>query len=180
MSPDTPISLLVKLQFADIYSASFIATARLFRFLLIGVGMIVVFSAALLVSLIFHPNPRLDRHEVMFQLRPLPWLIAALAFLLLVLPALNAWKMLKDPRVKNGYRYSFSDSGMGFESSVTKATVKWAAFLKATESASAFLLYTSKNAAHSLPKRSFASDQDIAALRDLLRTHIVKTKLRQS
>ncbi|HEY8715329.1 MAG TPA: YcxB family protein, partial [Candidatus Acidoferrum sp.] len=62
----------------------------------------------------------------------------------------------------------------------TKATINWTGFVRAEESGSSILLFTSKVAAHILPKRSFATESDIVLLRELLRANIAKVKMQDS
>jgi hypothetical protein len=67
---------------------------------------------------------------------------------------------------------------MGFENSTTRASVNWTGFARAEESGTSFLLFTSKVAAHILPKRCFKSESDMAWLRDLLRNNVAKVKMK--
>ena len=94
-------------------------------------------------------------------------------------PMLSAQKALTDERLKRGIKYQFSDAGIHVESSVAKADLQWAAIRHVIETGSAFLLLPSANIAHTLPKRCFATAEDVASTRELLRTNIPKAKLRR-
>jgi hypothetical protein len=97
-----------------------------------------------------------------------------------VLPLLSAAKVVGDERVKKGVNYTFSDNGIHIESSVATANLQWAAFRQALETRSAFLLFTGPNIAHTLPKRCYTTAAELVTMRELLRAHVPKAKLRKT
>jgi hypothetical protein len=98
-----------------------------------------------------------------------------------VLPA-GPWyaarKAVNDPRAKNGFQFTLSDNGgMTMQGSVAHIHLDWAAFLSARENKTSFQLFVTKGTFYFLPKRCFASPADIDLARDIIRTHIPKSKL---
>jgi hypothetical protein len=180
MADERNIALFVKLNFGEIYASSVRATLRQFRVVLLIFGIMTALWGLLLLAVVFHPRPGADWYEMMHQPTAFPWLIAGACFVVFILPLLTAWKLTQDPRIRAGCRYSFSDSGMEFENSSTRATVNWTGFVRAEESGSAFLLFPNKVAAHILPKRCFTNEADLAAMRDLLRANVPNAKLQRS
>ena len=74
-------------------------------------------------------------------------------------------------------RYIFTEDEISIESPLGSAKVKWAAYMRAKETRSFFLLYTAANFANVLPKRSFKNESEIAAFRDLVRQKVKKAVL---
>lgn len=180
MQREKNITLFVKLEFGEIYVSSVRATVRQFRIVLLIFGIMTALWILLLLAVVFHPRPGSDWYEMMRQPTAFPWLIAGACFVVFILPLLTAWKLGQDPRIRGGCHYSFSDSGMEFENSSTRAAVNWTGFFSAEESGTSFLLFTNKVAAHILPKRCFAGDSEIASLRELLRANVPKANLQSS
>jgi H+/Cl- antiporter ClcA len=177
MPQEKNIPVFVRLELGEIYTSSVRAALRQFRVLLLGLGIVTALLGVLLLTAVFHPRPGSDWYEMMHRTSPLPWLIMAVCIMVFLVPLLTAWKLMQDPRIRNGCHYSFSDSGMEFENSSTRATVNWTGFVRAEESRTSFLLFTNKVAAHILPKLCFASETDIVSLRQLLRNNIAKSKM---
>lgn len=178
MSKERTVAVFVKLSFGEVYASSVRATLRQFRLILLIAGTMTGVWGLLLVLVVFHPRPGADWYETIRQTAAFPWLIAGACIVVLILPLLSAQKLTRDPRIAGGCRYLFSESGMQFENSSTKAEVNWTGFLTAEESGASFLLFTSKIAAHVLPKRCLASEEDIATLRELLRAHLPNARVR--
>lgn len=178
MQREKNITLFVKLGFGEIYVSSVRTMVRQFRMVLLIFGIMTALWVFLLLAAVFYPRPEADWYKIMRQPSAFPWLIAGACVVIFILPVLTAWKLTQDTRIRGGCHYSFSDSGMEFENSSTRATVKWTGFFRAEESDTSFLLFTNKIAAHILPKRCFADDSDISSLRELLRTNVPKSKLK--
>ena len=180
MSQERHIAIFVKLKFGEIYPSSVRATVRQFRGVLLIFGIMMVLWSLLLLAVVFRPRPGSDWYDMMHRSTPFPWLIVGVSFVIFILPLLNSWKLTQGRRIRDGCHYSFSDSGMEFESSSTRASVNWTGFVRAEESGTSFLLFTNKVAAHILPKRCFTSEPDITSRRELLRTKVAKAKIQSS
>jgi hypothetical protein len=99
-----------------------------------------------------------------------------LAFVFLV-PLLMATRAQESQWARDGIKYEFSEAGVGINTPLTDAAIKWAAFAGTTETRSAFWLYSSRSVSIVLPKRCFTDVSDIRALRELLREMVPKAKL---
>jgi YcxB-like protein len=75
----------------------------------------------------------------------------------------------KAPGFKKRARYIFDAQGIRFESEDAKGEYKWSAFATVLETRRAFALAQTDYAATYVPKRCFASPNDIAIFRQLMR-----------
>lgn len=73
------------------------------------------------------------------------------------------------PILNEVVKIDFSEEGITSVSELKSDFVKWGAFIKVTESNTDFLLYTGRYLSGFVPKRSFDSDEKIAALRTLIK-----------
>ena len=173
-----PISVFVKLRYWDVYLLNVVLTARLFRKLLYIWGFVALLWLGLSVLLLFRPAPEQEWAAMLQNGSALTWVLALPVIFLFGLPLLSSRRVLGDDRIKQGVSYQFSASGVHIKTSVSATNLSWAAIPQVSEIRSAFLLFTSPNIAISLPKRCFENHETVAALRELLRTHVPKSKLR--
>jgi hypothetical protein len=81
--------------------------------------------------------------------------------------------MFRDnPRLAEPTRYIFSASGVLAESYAGRSDLKWTAYRRIRETSKYLLLYTSPRVAGTLPKRCFASENDIRFFRELVRASV--------
>jgi len=179
MPDQAPISLFVKLGYWDVYRLNVVLTATVFRKVLYIWGFVTLLWLALSVLLLFRPSDEQDWAVIMRNASPLQWVLGLPVLFVFVLPLLSARRVLKDERVKRGVNYQFSDLGIHVETSVSKTDLSWAAIRRASELRSAFLVFTNPNIAFMLPKRCLESAHSVAELRELIRAHVPKTKLRR-
>lgn len=148
--------------------------------------MLIVFGAvgtliiALYAFAALYPNPNVEWQQILFDSEGRLWVFGLPILVVFVGPLFSARRILREDRVRKGMSYSFSDSGIHIESSVAKADLQWAAIRHVIETRTAFLLLPYKNLAYTLPKECFGSDTAIAAVRELLRTHVAKAKLKNT
>ena len=180
MAEQAPIAVFVQLSFWESYRAAVLLTARAFRKVLYIFGFMGSLWILLLALTLVRPSPEKEWYQTMQTSRQLSWVFALPILFVFVLPLLSAAKVVADERVKKGINYAFSDSGIHVESVVAKADLQWAAIRQALETHSAFLLFPGTNVAHTLPKRCYANAADLAAMRELLRAHVPKAKLRKT
>lgn len=178
MSGDSCVKVFVTLEYWDAYWTAVLLTARTARKLLWIFGVMATLWLFLLVSVQIWPRPEADWQQMMRNDNRLMIVLLLPIFIVFGAPLLSARKVLIDERIKRGIRYQFSDGGIHVESSVATADLQWAAIRHAVETRSAFLLLPSANVAHTLPKRCFASAEDVAATREFLRRNVPKAKLR--
>ena len=70
----------------------------------------------------------------------------------------------------DGVTYTFTTETISCEGQTYNSTLKWEALFKAKETNEFFLLYANASAAMFIPKRAFASEADIAWMRNKVRT----------
>jgi hypothetical protein len=174
-----PIAVFVKLEYWDAYRAAVVLAVRCLGKILIIFGIIGGLWLVLLVFAALKPAPERDWYETVRQTNLLVWPLVAVVLFVFVLPFLSAGRVASEERFKRGIRYRISGAGVHVESYVSTSDLQWGAFRHAIEIRSAFLLFTSPSLVQVLPRRCFASETDIAVVRDLLRVHIPKAKLRR-
>ena len=104
------------------------------------------------------------------------WAIPAIAGLLFLffylvrfMQRFNVGRQLKSvPGINEPYVFTFSEEGIAIVGRLSNANIKWEAIVKARESKSDFLFYTTKRFAQFLPKRAFVNSEDMNNLRVLL------------
>jgi hypothetical protein len=180
MTEQAPIAVFVQLSYWETYRAAVVLTARVFRRVLYIFGFMGALLILLLVFSLVRPSPEKEWYQTIQTSRQLLWVFAIPLLFVFVLPLLTTAKVVADERVKKGISYAFSDGGIHVESAVAKADLKWEAIRQALETSSAFLLFPSANVAHTLPKRCYANAADLATMRELLRTHVPKAKIRKT
>jgi hypothetical protein len=172
------IAIFVKLEYSEVYRATVVLTVRQFRKLLIIWGIVAALMLALFVFALIRPMPGKDWYETSRNARPLLWAFGLPLGFVFAVPLLTARKAVSDERIRKGISYQFSDVGIHLESSVATSDLQWSAFRNVIEMRSAFLLLSGASLAHILPKRCFASEADIVAMRELLSGRFPKAKLR--
>lgn len=108
------------------------------------------------------------------------WAIPAIIGLLLLFVFLIRFsqhkgvsKQLKGvPAANEPYVFTFADEGISIAGRLSDANIKWEAILRAHESKTDFLFYTTKRFAQFLPKRAFANDDTASELRAMLNQKI--------
>jgi hypothetical protein len=80
------------------------------------------------------------------------------------------------PNMKGPIRYEFDDAGVLIVALHASTEMQWASILQWKENKNVFLLYQSPQLAQIIPKRFFGNEQDVMAVRELLRTNISKKK----
>ena len=180
MAEQATIAVFVKLSYWESYRAAVVLTARVFRKLLYIFGFMGALWIFLLIISLVRPSPEKEWYQTIQTSRPLLWVFGLPILFIFVLPLLSAAKVVADERVKRGVNYGFSDNGIHVESSVATADLQWAAIRQALETRSAFLLFPGTNVAHTLPKRCFTDAAELAKMRELLRAHVPKAKVRKA
>jgi len=88
---------------------------------------------------------------------------------------LQAWlNWRRNAPLRGEITYDFQPEGVRVITRAADAFMKWEAFIKSKETPNLFLLFLTKQMCHMVPKRAFASEADVEALRELLREKIVK------
>jgi len=98
----------------------------------------------------------------------LPIAICGLIFLVIawISPRYRARRM-----ILREVTWTFSDEGVHLASNVSKADLRWEAFLKYRETPKGFLLFVQKGMAQFIPKRALTAEQ-ADGLRMLLASHV--------
>lgn len=161
-----------QLSSADIYRCSVRAIARRFWWFLLLMGV----AALSFVITFWTTHPPWTIQATLASL----FLFVFLPYAFLLSPYLAARKLVrKNPELQGPSQYRFSDAGVEIHSPSTDGRMKWSGFVEIRETRQQFLFYPQKAVVHVLPKRSFASDSDIAAFRQLVRTCVPKAKLQK-
>jgi hypothetical protein len=82
----------------------------------------------------------------------------------------------KSPALQGVIRYEFDETGFRIIGPHTAADWKWPGLLKWRANKTTLLLYPNPRLAQVVPKRFFSSEQDFAAVLELLRTYVSKKK----
>jgi len=94
-------------------------------------------------------------------------------FALLVFPYLRMRaKFRKSPAMTMMWLYTFTATGIRIQSDDATSDCKWSLFLRAWESPSVFVFSLTTHGAIYVPKRCFASSNDVARLRELIRNNM--------
>jgi len=180
MAEQAPTEVFVKLNYWESYRAAVVLTARVFRKILYIFGFMGALWILLLVVSLVRPSPEREWYQTIQSGRQLMWVFGIPILFVFVFPLLSAAKVVADERVKRGVNYAFSDNGIHVASAVATADLQWAAIRQALETRSAFLLFAGLNIAHTLPKRCYTNAAELSTMRELLRAHVPKAKLRKT
>jgi hypothetical protein len=181
MTDQSAVSVFVKPKYWDIYRLNVVLMTVIFRKALYIWGTIAIFWLGLYAMLLIHPRPDKDWAIMMQNEQPLLWGVLVLPLLIVfVSPHLAIPRIMRQPRIKDGFRYLFSETGIHVETSVSTSDWLWAAILRVKETNSMFMVFTNPNIASALPKWCFENPQDISVLRELFRTHVKNSQLRSN
>jgi hypothetical protein len=140
--------------------------------------MLCAAGAILLFGFIAHLHITEKRPDFIATVRPLFIYGVAALFVIFALPGLAVARRLRDPRAKNGFTYIVSNEGVRVEGSAGRAENNWTAFLRAREAHRVFSLFVTRDSFHVLPKRCFASPEDMDLFRAIVRANLPAAKLK--
>jgi hypothetical protein len=177
MTESPAISLFVKLKYWDVYRFNVLLMAISLRKILYLWSFVAVLFLVSELFAFFRPGDMSHWVVIMKNADPLLWVLALpLVAFLLTLTA--ARRVIRQPRLKEGVRYRFSQAGVHIETSVSTADLLWSGVQRVRETRSLFLVFTTRTNAFALPKHCFENTQDVSALRELFRAQVKTTKLR--
>ncbi|HXY79271.1 MAG TPA: YcxB family protein [Candidatus Bathyarchaeia archaeon] len=138
----------------------------------------VFFSASAIFFLIANIRGATERTPVNIFLCWL-FLPVFMLYLYFVAPYVGARSSRKQSaNLRDTMRYTISDEGVEQDCATARGEFQWATYLKAQETPDFFLLYVRRTMAHPIPKRAFASAEEISQFREMLRRHVKKVSLR--
>lgn len=177
MNSPRPVTATVTLTFSDVYWFTVRTLAKQARYLLMVAFVLWIISLVLndLLPALGAATPEWIQAPNAFT--PMLWFFPLLSAGILLAPTLDAKKLVKSAPNKAGITYTLSEPGVGLKSIQADNTVYWSTFKRAVESPDAFFLFLTKYSALVIPKRFFSNPDDIAAVRQLIQTHIAKHKL---
>lgn len=159
--------MAVRVELPDVVPVMFRNSLRQVRWGIVVVGVIL-----LLVGV------SLYRQNAAGGLLALSAIILGFPVLLLLACYLTAQTALRNnPSFRGDFQFSFSNGRVNIQSIHSKGDLFWSGLHHVTETRQSFLLFHDKYNAQILPKRYFASDSDVAALRALIQAHVPNTKL---
>jgi hypothetical protein len=176
MSADRFVDLFIQLGLKETYWANLGVSVRRLRIFLLAFALLAVFTGTAFV--LAHVGAEDDNFQsIGSNLAPLFWVWLVI---LIIFPAVlwfTTRKALRDPRTQGGFHYRISDAGIESRGSAGSTELNWSAFIAARETTEAFQLFISGSRFHFLPKRCFASPQEIDLAREIIRANISKAKL---
>jgi hypothetical protein len=178
----TRLNVAFHLTLSDIYKAT-AAIMRSARAKLLIVGSVVTIISLLAggfalarVVMGLPPPPGIDSLPAVWGIIFPPLFMFLVCY---VSPYFGARSLYKNnANFKGEIRYSFSDDGVTIEVTTARSELQWSSFVQVRETRDFFLLFVRKTMAHIVVKRAFASQEEIAEFRDLVRRHVKKTLLR--
>jgi hypothetical protein len=181
-SDQLSVSVFVKPRFSDLYWATVFTMVRQFRAFLTIFALMAALAGLILLWAVAsrHPLPS-DTKQSIEGLRVLfPRFLAGICFFLFGVPLLSTRKILNRSEIKRGVSYVFSGMGLQVDSSVGHSEIKWLMFRKAHETRWAFLLSSTAGTTYTFPKHCFEANSDFPVLRQILRTALPESNLRDS
>jgi hypothetical protein len=92
---------------------------------------------------------------------------------LLIFPYLRHRAMFRKwPALSKKRRYTFGAAGITIESDDANSDCKWSLFQRAVETPLVFTFFTTSRGGTYIPKRSFASAEDVTRMRNLIRQNM--------
>jgi len=161
--PEIAVDVVLKLH--DVYTPFDWNRQNLIRWVLAILACYVVYDIC------FSPSSQLQSFSDANSISAVIVTLAVFIVLGLVLfPYLRLHSMFrKSPGFKSPNKYMFDAQGMRFESEHASGEYKWSVFARILETRKAFALAQTDYAATYIPKRCFASPNDISAFRHLVR-----------
>lgn len=179
MNQDYSLEFFVKHEFGELYWANLKHFLSRFKLIVVPLALVLCAVGAILVyGSITHLHIAESRPDFISNLSPLLMYGAGAVVMIFALPAVASAKNLRDPRSKNGFTYNVSNDGVRVDGSAGRSENNWTAFVRATEARSAFSLFVTRDSFHLLPKRCFASSEDIDRFRTIIRTNVPATRLK--
>ena len=179
MPNENAIDLFVKLEFGELYLSNLKFSIRRQRYLLLIIAVFLAVVGSLLIHIGLQDPPD-DRWTAFADnIKPLFYVMSLVVLSIPVTVLLYTKKLLRDPRAKNGSKYHVTTDGVRVEGSAGTADLNWTAFLQAREISTAFWLFVTTATFHLIPKRCFATNDDLVQFREIIRANIPKTKLRE-
>lgn len=171
MAEPAALSVEVKLETMDMYRFFLSTLFRRFRWF--------VMIALLGVSLVVFLNVRTGQWDWSWQNLLGPIILIFMAYAFLISPYFAARKYLrKNPSVAGPFMYTFSEGGIDVSGPNSQGHLNWQGIMEVRETSALFLLYPQTILAHVIPKRLLPSPDQQASMRELIRTHVKKAKLR--
>lgn len=100
-------------------------------------------------------------------------IVLFILFGLLLFPYLRVRAMFrKSPAMRKTRRYTIGTAGIAFQSDDATADCKWSLFQRAVETPTVFVFSQTSYHGTYIPKRCFASSDDVARVRDLIRENM--------
>src|SRR5579885_421601 len=168
MNSSPTIKLRFSLTFAETFGAILRMSVRTLRPLIAIVGLATVMFLASIILSNGDSSWRDEANSVGQWLYPyLEGAVPTLVVMIPVVALLRAWMIFRSPSLGGPRSYTFSDSSIQVDTTITKSEVCWSFYRRAVETRSAFLLYFSGGMANVIPKRAFADAKQLDDFRSL-------------
>jgi hypothetical protein len=181
MSQQPAISASVHLQLWDMVRAFIAVGLRRYRWGMVGLGIVLVFVGIQFCRI--EPWYQPDAAAVGLTLPQNLLLLGTLASLfpiyLFTASYFVARSSLKNnSNLRGVIQYSFSEEGIRHQGTHSEGNIGWGGLNRVGETRGSFLLFHDKFQAQIIPKRSFASESDVVAFRELLKRQVPSANLR--
>lgn len=170
VAADSPVTVTTTLTERDLRSAMVYTMYRRSRWLLRIIAVLAVLLAAVTLLGIGIGSDFSGTNEFLAELWPFYTVIALLAAML----PFTVWytarrQMRSSSELAKPHVFRFDSDGFDVESAFSTGRCRWEALFEARELKELLLLYRSKDVFHLLPKRAFGSEDELGAMRALLR-----------
>ena len=175
---DKPLSISIQTHLTrnDLYRFTVRMMLRKFWFLAVPIALIsVLYLAAFLPQV--SPD---QKAKIIANLETFPYFAGVFLLVIFVVPYFSAKSQHKSSRFLQGsITYTFSEEGLGIQTSVSTSMSQWAAILRAEETKSFLMLYPNKVVGMLIPKRDIPEEATLGQLRKMIRENVKgKVKLR--
>ena len=161
---ENEITLKYQLSQAELLGAIRAQSTRAWSFRFLGVFILGMIAYALVQQLVYGAT--------------LDWLVFTLAPVLIVAAALGVFtfynplmrrRIRQHPQFVSAQDWKFSDEGVDWQTIAGKSQREWQAYPRFSEDPNFFFLFLKSNAFVPIPKRAFASADEQARFRELLK-----------
>jgi hypothetical protein len=178
MNSPSPIAVKFELSFGEMFSAVFRSAVGALRvlFILEFVGLLLFAISGFVAA----SESSWSHNASVLEDWIAPILVGAIPTTLLFVPLVclaRTWMIFRSSSLGGVRSYFFSDSGIRVATELTVSELQWAFYRYVVETKASFCLYFSWSMCNVIPKRAFATTDDMEIFRFFVRTHVKKYKL---
>jgi YcxB-like protein len=172
MNANYHIEVTFRLSVRDVYRANvaiMLGKMKWVSWLLFGVAMVILSGA--MFGLVFN-GPTFAARVTAGSFFGILFVPLFASYMLFGAPYFAARNLLRNnPNAGGPLHYVFTTNGVVVESPTGHSEIKWTAYLIVRETEDLILLFPQKNLAYPIPKRFFASENELKDFRELVRAN---------